>query len=231
MDPHVLIVDSDLDALATAEAWLREADYDTATASTFLEAKAALDTEAFDLLIADVRLGAYNGLHLVLLARYRTPQIRTIVTHSSENGSLEAEARRAGAHAYLRKPLARWAFLSAVEAAVHADENAQAVLRRWPRLMLARSWQARIADAQARVVDVSYGGVRVELTKPEQGELGSLLRLETVEPTLSVQVRPVWTRESPFPGTWWCGAEIAESDPAVGDRWRSVVDSLAPFES
>jgi DNA-binding response OmpR family regulator len=227
MGSRVLIVDADLDTLTSTEGWLKEAEYETTAATTFLEARAALDTGAFDVLIADVRLGAYNGIHLVLLARHRTPQIRTIVTHTATNGSLETEARRAGAHVYLPKPLTRWVLLSAVEAAAHADEDAQAVLRRWPRMRLARSWEGRIADAQARVVDVSYGGVRVELAKSQRADLGSLVRLDMVEPGLSVQVRPVWARKSPFLGAWWCGAEIADPDPAVDRRWRSLVDSLA----
>jgi DNA-binding response OmpR family regulator len=227
MSRSVLIVDADIEALDAAVGWLKEAAYDTTAASTFLEGKAALSARVFDLLIANIRLGAYNGIHLALLAKHRSPHVRTILTHAPENGSLQSEAHRAGAQAYLCKPHARDAFLSAVAATVHADENAQAVPRRWPRLTLAKTWKARIEDAQARVVDVSYGGVRVELANQEQHDFGSLLRLDTVEPALSIQIRPVWTRQSPLPGAWWFGAEVAESDPAVNDRWRSVVDSLA----
>ncbi len=226
MNPRVLIVDENLDALATTEGWLKEAEYETTAASSFLEARAALDTEAFDVLIADVRLGAYNGIHLVLLARYRTPQIRAIVTDTAGNGSLRTDARRAGAHLFLPKPLERWELLSAVEAAAHAGESDEAVQRRWPRVTLARPWEGRIADAPALVIDVSYGGVCVETAKPQRAESGLLLRLDLVEPALSLQVRTIWAREAPSPGKWCFGAEIAGSDPAVDHSWRSVVDSF-----
>jgi hypothetical protein len=77
------------------------------------------------------------------------------------------------------------------------------------------------------MLDVSYGGVRVELAEPPRAGVGALVRLALVEPSLSVQVRPFWTRESPSPGAWWCGAEIADSDPAGNQNWRTLVDSLA----
>jgi two-component system, response regulator RegA len=226
VNARVLIADADIETLKRAEGWLNDAGYETTSAATFLEARAALDTEAFSVLIADVRLGAYNGIHLVLLARHRSPEIRTIVTHVTRSGSLEADARRAGANVYLSKPLTRLALLSAVEAVAHTDANVQAVPRRWPRVRLARSWEGRIADVRARVVDVSYGGMCVELAKAGREDLGPLVRLDMVEPVLSVQVRPVWTRESPFPGTHRFGAEIADPDPTADTRWRSLVDSL-----
>jgi CheY-like chemotaxis protein len=231
MGLRVLVVDRDLDTLSSADGWLKETGYETTTATTFFEAKAALKSEAFTVLIADVRLDAYNGIHLVLLTRHRNPEIRTIVTHIARDGSLEADARRAGANVFLSKPLTRLALLGAVEAAAHVDVNVRAVPRRWPRVKLARSWEGKIADARARVVDVSYGGVRVELAKPQRSDLGPLVRLDMVEPALSLQVRPVWTREAPLPKTWWFGAEIADPDLAGVSRWRSLVDSLAPGPS
>jgi CheY-like chemotaxis protein len=226
MTQRVLLVDPNLDDLTAAEGWLREAAYETTAATTFLGAKAAIDAKHFDLLIADVRLGAYNGIHLALLARHRLPRVRSIVTHAARNRTLEAEARRAGAHVFIEKPLTRWSLLSAVEAAMHADAEGPAALRRWPRVRLTKSCQGRIAEEDARLLDVSYGGVRLELARPQEDRAGTLVRLDMVSPALSLNLRPVWVRRSPNRGSWWFGAEIADVDLSAANRWRSFVDSV-----
>ena len=65
---HVVIVAQN-PALATALlSWLGSAGYELAIVTTFGAAKALLDTEPA-LIIAEVKLGEYNGLHLALKAR------------------------------------------------------------------------------------------------------------------------------------------------------------------
>lgn len=226
MSPRVLIVDAETDSLATAQRWLADASYETTAVGTFLEAKAALRADAFDVLIADLRLEAYNGLHLVLLSKLRCPQIRTIVTDTAWNGSLESEARRAGTDVCLPKPVSRWTLLSALAAALHANEGGQAVPRRWPRVKLDGSTTGKIANALARIIDVSYGGVRMELPAAREHDLGSVVQLDMVKPSLSIRVRPVWARQSPGQSAWLCGAELVDSDPSANRLWRTLVDSF-----
>jgi hypothetical protein len=48
--------------------WFDTANYDTASAGTFAEGKRLL-AAAPDLLVAEVKLGEYNGLHLATIAR------------------------------------------------------------------------------------------------------------------------------------------------------------------
>ena len=65
---HVVIVAQN-PALATALlSWLGSAGYELAIVTTFAAAKALLETEPA-LIIAEVKLGEYNGLHLALKAR------------------------------------------------------------------------------------------------------------------------------------------------------------------
>lgn len=65
---HVVIVAQN-PALATALlSWLGSAGYELAIVTTFAAAKALLETEPA-LVIAEVKLGEYNGLHLALKAR------------------------------------------------------------------------------------------------------------------------------------------------------------------
>ena len=65
---HVVIVAQN-PALATALlSWLGSAGYELAIVTTFVAAKALLETSPA-LVISEVKLGEYNGLHLALRAR------------------------------------------------------------------------------------------------------------------------------------------------------------------
>src|ERR1700704_3697604 len=61
----ILIVDDDEATRAGLKLLLEGAGYKVTVAGTFAEGRLALSASTPDLLIADVRLGAFNGLHLV----------------------------------------------------------------------------------------------------------------------------------------------------------------------
>ena len=67
--PTTLVVDSNPEELAATKEVLRRAGYQVKDATTFQEARQLLAGELPDVLIADVRLGAFNGLYLLLLSR------------------------------------------------------------------------------------------------------------------------------------------------------------------
>ena len=58
---------------------MREAGYGVTATADFQEAKRLLDAHGPDLLIADVRLGPFNGLHLVIRTHFRYPVFRAIL--------------------------------------------------------------------------------------------------------------------------------------------------------
>lgn len=90
---HVVIVAQN-PALATALlSWLGSAGYELAIVTTFAAAKALLETEPA-LIIAEVKLGEYNGLHLALKAR--ALNIPTIVV-GPHDPVLERDAEELGA--------------------------------------------------------------------------------------------------------------------------------------
>jgi DNA-binding NtrC family response regulator len=60
--------------------------------SSFGEGKEYLNANTPDAIIARIRLHAFNGLHLVLLAKRRTPGIPAVVYSGSQDASLEREA-------------------------------------------------------------------------------------------------------------------------------------------
>jgi DNA-binding NarL/FixJ family response regulator len=63
----------------------------------FETARARLGRAPFDLLVTNVRLGAYNGLHLVYLSSYAQGAPRCIVYSDERDSGLAREVQRAGA--------------------------------------------------------------------------------------------------------------------------------------
>lgn len=72
--------------------------------STFEEARAALIREPSDALIVDIRLGAFNGLHLAHLARAQNAAMTVVVVSGFDDSVLRAEAASINA-SYLVKPI------------------------------------------------------------------------------------------------------------------------------
>ena len=83
---------------------LTRAGYEATGAATFEDATRLLTTMTPDLLIADERLGSFNGLHLVLRGRAGDPDMRAIVTTSVKDACFEREAVRLNAQCFV-KPL------------------------------------------------------------------------------------------------------------------------------
>jgi DNA-binding NtrC family response regulator len=113
----VVLVHTDPDVLHRAEALLYDAGYAVVSASSFHAARKAIDSVDPDLLIADVRLDDFNGLHLAILSRLERPLTPVIITHTCPDSMLENEARRCEA-AFVVDPLANPDFLPSVRSAL-----------------------------------------------------------------------------------------------------------------
>jgi DNA-binding NtrC family response regulator len=101
----ILIVDDDLSLLDALESALKQAGQAQVVAlGAFADARRVLHTDRFDVLITDVRLGAFNGLQLAVLARDQNPGIQLIVFSGFDDPVLRQEAERLGA-VYLVKPV------------------------------------------------------------------------------------------------------------------------------
>jgi DNA-binding response OmpR family regulator len=222
--PHrVLVVDCNAEALAGDQSILAEAGYLVTCTANFAEAKQRLLLAPPDLLMTDVRLGEYNGLHLVLRGHLSHPEMPAIVRAEDRDSVLEEEARRADA-LYLIKPVDAATLVDSVRrllAGRPSDPGTEAN-RRWPRK---RSGVAvSLDDSEATVVDLSYGGLRVEIPQDE-GEIGRADRVNV--PNLgSIPVRLVWSKRGGYRGAWWCGLEILATDERAAEAWHSYVDSF-----
>ena len=101
---HVLIVDDDEAVLDMFTGILRLAGHEVTSFSRFEAAKAYLSIAKPDVLISDVRLGAFNGLQLVVFAKLQRPEMIAIVLTGFDDPVLRTEAAHAGA-SYLVKPI------------------------------------------------------------------------------------------------------------------------------
>jgi DNA-binding NtrC family response regulator len=109
----LLIVDDDRQVLRYLADLVRDAGYDTVTCERFTDAKSLLSTTRPDLLLTDIRLGAYNGLQLAIFAQSRHPGIPVIVLTGFEDPTLRKEATASGA-IFLVKPVRREELLGAI---------------------------------------------------------------------------------------------------------------------
>ena len=102
MSYRVLVVSSDEIALDGTLDVLNHAGFDAKGAATFQAASKALSQETPDLLIADERLGQFNGLQLVVRGHAASPRMRAIVTSNALDRVLESDARHLNAQCLVR---------------------------------------------------------------------------------------------------------------------------------
>ena len=128
--PLVLIVDDDVSVRRSTERLLRSAGM---RAESFASAQLLLDSEnavTADCLIVDVRMPGIGGLQLMRCLRAKNQRIPVIFFTGEAAQEDEDWALRAGALAFLRKPVGKGALLRliqmALESAKHATQLAKA---------------------------------------------------------------------------------------------------------
>ena len=152
MPYKLLIVDPDLASADRIEQILSGAGYIVATVESFEEAKTQIALDCPDLLITDVRLGAFNGFHLIVRSVSDCPDLPAIVTTSTDKAFTKAEAERQGI-TYLPKPWHPPAWLETVAALLNGKTPRHPVgTRRWPRKSVTTALPAVVSDAPALVV-------------------------------------------------------------------------------
>jgi ActR/RegA family two-component response regulator len=201
---------------------LTSAGYVVQSASSFAEGRRSLVEQAPDLLIADLRLGDHNGLQLVAVAPLTVPSI--IVTGFPDL-VLEAQALKLGAR-YITKPIDAEALLALIEETIVSAgrRKSRGSTRRWDRKTVADKVFAQVEHARARIVDVSYGGVKFEIDRDQS--LPPSFRIIVASPALSIDVDLVWeTRIGDR--HWVCGAAISSPNAAAIHDWTRLVDSFS----
>ena len=73
------------------------------------------------------------------------------------------------------------------------------------------------------MVDLSYGGLQVELIQLE--DMPSQFDVVVPSADVTLHAKPVWTRRGPY-GWIWCGAELSEVSGDALASWEHFVDSV-----
>ena len=220
MASKILIVEDDNTNRAGLVQLLRAAGYDAIGAATFEQGRQLLTTENPDLLITDVRLESFNGLQLIITRLHSVP---TIVITGFADRILETEAKHLGAD-YLVKPFSPSALLTLI--AEKLRPKVFDVERRWARKRVTESLFAQLETARARIVDVSYGGLRLELQDDAPDSLPPAFDVTLPTRDVAVHVELVWQSKT-HDGTWICGAVLSHLNTVTAQAWHGLVDTVA----
>lgn len=106
MSVRVLVVDDQPEVMRALVQFLVLDGYDVIGETEFESARRFIDESPPDVLVTDVRLGAYNGLQLVLHMRMVRPDAPIVVLSAWDDVMLRQEAGRLGAQ-YRTKPISR----------------------------------------------------------------------------------------------------------------------------
>jgi DNA-binding NtrC family response regulator len=118
----VLIVEPAVDELLPLASMLRGAEFQVTATETFADARAALSAAPPAILITTVRLGPYNGLHLVLRSTASNPGLAVLVTSPTDDPVLRADAEAMGA-TFIVKPVSNPDLLAALVRTLHAGDR------------------------------------------------------------------------------------------------------------
>jgi two-component system response regulator HydG len=118
---RVLVVDDDRSLLTVIERMLAASGCAVDVCASFEDAKQAITFSAPDVLVTDVRLGAFNGLQLVILAKEIRPETIAVVMSAYDDAALRKEATQCGA-SYLQKPFTGEVMLNFLSSAAPPGE-------------------------------------------------------------------------------------------------------------
>ena len=217
---RVLVLDDDEHALSGIVEMLRDDGHVVTGATAYDSAKRLLAASPFDLLISDVRLRSFNGLHLVMQTRADHPEMAVIIITGYDDPLIDLEAHRYRA-VLVRKPIRAVEFQKTVAEALSGVRRQ----RRWPRKRVVGGFRVTVGGKPAAVVDVSYGGLRLELS--DTSELPKAFDVEVSGIGLHLEVESVWMRSSDTASGRVCGAALCADETASARTWRAIVDRLS----
>ena len=213
--PKVLVVDDSLDRGEIVRV-LQQGGYRVTTAATFEQATEILASAPPDVLITELRLGAFNGLHLIVRCRVRSPDVVAIVHTAFPDQVLEAEASRMNAE-YLERPVDAVHLLATIARRL----GAQPERRRSPREEAAPSVQVELGDVPATLVDASSSGLRLSLSV---SVLPSIPQIRIPSLGISCRGTVVWLRRTAArPAAFLCGIEVTGGLDTPGWSWQQLL--------
>ncbi len=222
-----LVADADRTRRDHIVGLLAGAGYVVSPAATFPSARRLLASVRPDVLVTAVRLDGVSGMRLVAAGCAAQRDLITVVTHGGADRALQADAAARNA-LYLPSPIDPQLLLTLIAQSLQTRGRRTATrpLRRWPRKQTSAFVDAAIGKRRAVVVDVSYGGARLQLTRPadEPAEAAYVARFGGAD--VELRARPVWTRRGGAHGPWWYGVELDAPSAEAARGWQAFVDGI-----
>jgi len=103
--------------------------------------------------------------------------------------------------------------------------------RRWNRKAVSGGFRANLDGTPAKIVDISYGGCRLEMSAPLTPSHSPRVRMKLEPFGFTVNAEVKWITRNDPTGSWNCGAAVAEMDSGIERAWRGVVDALPESSS
>lgn len=204
--------------------WLASAGHDVISANTFQEGKQALDVRPPDLLIADLKLAAFNGLHLAIRARLSAGTPAIII--GDDDPLLMAEVMRHQTM-FLPRPLDCDAVLEMV---AHVLRQRRQATRRSPRNRVERMG-ASVDGQDATLIDLSYEGLRLELPLSRATGIPATFTVHVPSFDVTCRAQRVWIGEVPGETPALCCGAMVDGDGTGALAWRRFVDLVRERES
>ena len=221
---RILLVEPDPRELRRLLRPLDDVGHATHGVETFEAAKRQLDHDTPDLLITNSRLGAFNGLHLVIWSTFEHPQVSAAILDPQADPVLRAQTEQLGA-VYRAYPIdaVNLVALSAIDQPL----GHWTPVRRWPRIKPVSEVGVQVAQSGRRITDLSYGGIRFAASPDRAGALPDSYELRLPCVGMSIDAETVWVTPDTPSGDVWFGAKVSHRDPRALDGWRRVVDAAA----
>jgi two-component system response regulator TctD len=106
--PRLLLVDDEETILWAVAKYFRDLGWDVVATDDPDEAETVLESEPYGVVVLDLGLSRFerNGLDVLRSLRHAHPFIPVVILSAFVSSDVEAEARRLGADAVLKKPMA-----------------------------------------------------------------------------------------------------------------------------
>ena len=97
---------------------------------------------------------------------------------------------------------------------------------KWERKQVSAPLPAQVGDRPARILDISYGGLRLEMERRPERPVPASFMLNLPNSGLSVHVDVVWTTRL-GEERWVCGGSVVPTEGATTQAWLGLVDAVA----
>lgn len=217
---HVLVAEDHPFTRHEVVSVLQRRDYCVLCVSHPIEVAETLKKWPVDLLITGTRLGSWYGLQVILTSRASQPELAAIMIGDGDGQSHHPDAGRHHV-TVVPRPIDPDEFLALVAERLARIRRRQ----RWPRKPVTSNVGVSISGQLGRLLDVSYGGCRVELPT-RQDVLSPVMRVSLPLPRIEIDAELIWSALTADGARCVAGMSI-EQDLEPTGSWRQFVDHVS----